>query len=224
MKRLSKLTCSFLLVALCALTPGLSIGKELPKTTHDGLELVENTKLRAVYMKPGASLDQYTRVAIVDVYVAFKKNWERDFNREAIGLGGRISDTDMKEIKQRVAAEFKPVFTKELEKKGHPVVTTSGADVLVLKPAIVNLDVTAPDTRRSFSRSFVSSAGSMVLYLELYDSVTNDIVARIIDPEAAGNTGGMANRATNKQAEDQILRKWADTLAAHLGAVHPADG
>jgi len=213
---------ALLIFTLCAFTSAFAMAKELPKTTHDGLELVKNTKLRAVYMKPGASLDQYTRVAILDAYVAFEKNWQRDYNRETRGLENRISDTDVEEIKKRVGDEFTKIFTSELEKKGYPTVTRTGQDVLVLRPAIVNLDVTAPDTMHSFSRSFVSSAGSMTLYLELYDSVSNSIIVRIIDPEAAQATGGMpANRATNKQQEDIILRKWADTLAAHLGDVHP---
>jgi hypothetical protein len=79
---------------------------------------------------------------------------------------------------------------------------------------------------KSFSRSYVSSAGSMTLYLELYDSVSNAIIARVIDPQSAQhNYGGVpANRATNRQQEDIIVRKWADVLASHLGEVHPTDG
>ncbi len=204
----------------------LAVAKDLPKTSHDGLELQENTKLRAVYLKPGATLAQYDRVAILDCYVAFAKHWERDYNDDAVGFEDRVSKKDMENIKKRVAAEFKKIFIKELEEKGYEVVTMGAEDVLVVRPSIMNLEVTAPDLMTpGMSSNFVASAGQMTLYMELYDSVTSDIIARIIDPEAGRGLGGMgfrANRVTNTQEEDQILRRWADALRSHLGDVQTA--
>jgi len=71
----------------------------------------------------------------------------------------------------------------------------------------------------------VASAGQMTLYVELYDSVTNTLLPRVIDPEA-DNRGlaGVASSVTNKVAADQILRRWADTLRKHLEAVQPPPG
>jgi hypothetical protein len=31
-----------------------------------------------VYIKPGASLEQYDRLAILDCFVSFKKHWQRE--------------------------------------------------------------------------------------------------------------------------------------------------
>ncbi|MCB1707893.1 MAG: hypothetical protein KDI10_04045, partial [Halioglobus sp.] len=42
----------------------------LPEVSHDGLHLMKHTKLRAVYLKPGANLDQYDKVALLACYVA----------------------------------------------------------------------------------------------------------------------------------------------------------
>jgi hypothetical protein len=70
------------------------------------------------------------------------------------------------------------------------------------------------------SATVVSSAGQMTLYLELYDSMTNTLLARVIDPEADDNPlAQAANAVTNKMAADQILRRWADILRKHLDAV-----
>jgi len=194
---------------------------ELPQTSHDGLELVQDTKIRVVYMKPGASLDQYKRVALLDCFVAFKKNWQRDHNRNEVGLSRRVSDKDMETIKNKLAAEFKKVFTAELETKGgYEIVDVTGEDVLVIRPAIINLDVTAPDIMTAgISRSFTADPGQMTLYMELYDSVTNSIIARAIDPQAARNFGTfqMTNSVTNTADADRIIRKWADILRSHLG-------
>ena len=71
-----KITLSFVLavfISACASTQ-----KELPKVSHDGLDLVEGTKLGAVYKKPGADLSQYDRVAMLDCTVAFRKNSQRN--------------------------------------------------------------------------------------------------------------------------------------------------
>ena len=201
----------------------LAAKDDVPKTTHDGLDLVEGTKLRVVYMKPGASLAQYKRVSMLDCYVAFKKNWQRDYNRDEIDLTQQVRPSDMKRIKDKVAREFKRVFTKELETKGgYQIVDESvtGDDVLIIRPAIINLDVTAPDTMSAgFNRTFTANPGQMTLYIELYDSVTNSIIARAIDPQAARGMGRfqMSNSVTNTADADRILRKWADILRSNLG-------
>ena len=198
---------------------------KLPEVSSDGLNLVPKTKVYAAYTKPGATFDQFTKVKILDCYVEFVKNWQKDYNLNEVGLSGRVSDKDAEKIKQRLAEEFNKVFVKELEKKGHDVVQDVGPDVLLLRPALINVDVAAPDTMSaSMSRTFVRSAGSMTLYLELYDSSTSTLLARVIDPQ--GDRGGFAqaaNRVTNRVAADRILREWADLLATHLGDVQGSD-
>ena len=199
--------------------------EDLPQTTPDGLELLSGTKVRAAYAKPGATLEPYTKVALVDCYVAFHKDWQRDYNRDA-SLERRIDADDMEKIKAALAEEFKKVFTDELEEGGYEVVDHTGYDVLIVRPALYNLEVTAPDVQSaSRSRSYVTSAGSMTLYMELYDSVTGDIIAKVIDPQASDRGIGFeANRVTNRAEADRILRKWATLLISHLGAVEQATG
>jgi len=195
---------------------------DLPAVSHDGLHLMPDTKLRAVYMKPGADLSQYDKVKLLGAYVAFRKNWKREHNEDE-PFEMRVSDKDMKEIRDRVAKEFAKEFTKVLSTEGgHEVVKDAGEGVLILRPAIINLDVTAPDLMTAgMSQTVVASAGSMTLYLELYDGKTNAIIARIIDPEAADNVGiaQVANRVTNTADFDRVLRRWAEILSKHLAQV-----
>jgi len=199
-----------------------------PETSHDGLTLVKHTTSRAVYMAPGASLEQYQRIHLQEAHVAFKKNWQRDYNRTVIGLERRISDDDADKIRQDLAAEFKKVFTDELETKGgYEIVDVAAEDVLILVPAIINLDVTAPDTNTpGMSRTFTASAGEMTLYLELYDSVSRSIIARIIDAQADRSAGsfGLGGSVSNRADADRILRRWADLLRGHLADVEADSG
>ena len=208
----------FFSLALLMLATSVSFAarKELPAESPEGLKLVKGTKLAAVYMKEGADFSGYDKVAILDCYVAFKKNWQREQNRENFGS---VSDRDVARIKSKLADEFKKVFSEELVKKGNEISTTAASDVLVLRPAIINLDITAPDTRTpGISYSIAASAGQMTLFLELYDSVTSELLARVMDPEADRGFGTftLQNEVTGRVAADHILRKWADILGDYL--------
>lgn len=191
---------------------------KLPEVDSDGLHLVKKSKVRVAYQKPGTDLSKYDKVKILDCYVDFVKNWERDYNMDQIGLEGRVRDKDAEEIKKRLAAEFNKEFTKVLTKKGIPVVADVGEDVLLLRPALINVNVTAPDLMTAGIQStFVASAGSMTLYMEMYDSATSTLIARVVDPRADDKGFAQrANRVTNKAAADQMLRYWAELLAKHL--------
>ncbi len=67
----------------------------------------------------------------------------------------------------------------------------------------------------------VQSAGSATLYIELWDSGSDTIMARAMDAQAdpgfAGR-GQVANRVTNQMAAEQILKGWATKLRKYLQA------
>ena len=214
----------FLGVGVCLTLAGariLDASEPPPQVSKDGLQLQKQTKQRLVYLKPGATFSQYNRVAILECPVEFRKNWARDYNSEHESLENRVSDSDIQRMKSALSAEFKKVFVKELTDGGYQVVDTAAPDVLVLRPALVNVDPTAPDLMTAnMERTIVKSAGEMTLYLELWDSTTNTILARVMDAEADQQAfAQQANRVTNTAAADTILRGWADELRAHLEAV-----
>jgi hypothetical protein len=193
-----------------------------PDVTSDGLHLRKSTKSTLVYVRPGATLAKYDKVAILDCLVEFDKNWQRDYNSSATT---RVTDSDMERIKKALSDEFKKVFTKELTAGGYQVVDTGGPDVLILRPAIINLRVTAPDLMTpGISRTMVRSAGSMTVYLELWDSVSNTIQARAMDAQAdQGMAGGqMSSSVSNAAAARTALKHWADILRDRLDAARAA--
>jgi len=221
---------AMLLVAtLISSGPAMAAKKQdPPQTTTDGLNLVKSTDTRVVYLADGAEFDQYTKVMIIECAVAFKKNWQRDYNRSTISLDRRVSDRDVTRIKEGLAAEFKKEFTKVMTENGHEVVTEPASDVLILRPAIINLVVNAPDIQSAgITRTFVADPGQMTLYLELYDSVSSTKLALIMDAVDIGRVApsmSYANRVTNIAAADRVLRRWAKELSGHLGEVSTGSG
>ena len=202
--------------------PAIQAKEAPPETTQEGLMLQKSTKSRIVYVKPGATFTQYNRVAILEPLVEFEKDWQKDYNNSRRGLEGRVSDKDIERMKAGLAAEFKKVFTKELQDKGgYQVVDTAAPDVLVLRPALLNVEVNAPDMMTAgVNATVVRSAGQMTLFLELWDSSTNTLLARIMDAAADSDSfAKQANRVTNVQAADRILGDWAHELRVRLDEI-----
>lgn len=215
-------------ISLALTSPPLVQAKEAPpETTPEGLVLLKSTKSRISYVKPGATFTQYNRVAILDPLVEFEKDWQKDYNSSRRSLEGRVSDADVERMKAGLAAEFKKVFTDELQNKGgYQVVTTAAPDVLVLRPALLNVEVSAPDLMTAgINATVVRSAGQMTLFLELWDSSTNTLLARVMDAAADNDAfAKQANRVTNTQAADEILRSWAHELRGRLDEVKGKSG
>ena len=192
--------------------------------THDGLELVPDTKVMAAWVKSEADFSAYGRVMILEAPIAFRKNWQRDQNRGSIH---RITNRDVQRIKEEMAKLFREVFVEELSSDGgFEVVDTPDTDVLLLRPAIIDLDVTAPESRGTGrSYNFASSAGAATLFLELYDSVSGEILARALDRKSANHPGDvmrLSNTVTNRVEAERILAGWADLLRRSLDELRGA--
>ena len=136
------ITTGFLVGLLASFS---AFGKqELPQITEEGLHLMQDTPLAVVYAKPGVDLGVYNRVLLVDATVAFKKHWQRDQNRSRI----KVNTKDMEKIKTGLAELFEQVFAEKLSEAGYELTEERAEDVLVVRPAIINLDVYAPDVAK----------------------------------------------------------------------------
>ena len=190
--------------------------QEFPEVTEDGLHRVKDSKLAVVYVEPGADLVGYKRVMLVTPEVAFKKNWKRNLN---VGSADRLgsSSVNTKKIKRDLAEEFDTVFSETLTNGGFEVVEEAAEDVLLLRPSIINLDITAPQRSGSGrSESYGRSAGEMTLYIELFDSETGDLIAKAVDRKVDNPSNveyyTWATSASNKAAANRILTGWANIL------------
>ncbi len=192
------------------------------KMAFDGLERVQVKGLSAAYRRPGATLSGYKRVRIDPVEIRFDKNW----NPTSTGSRLPLPAADREDIRTGLAKVVREQFVKTLTAKGrYPVVDESGPDVLRLKIYIVNLYVNAPDNPGpGVSRTFVTSAGEMTLFMELFDSESGQILARVVDRQEArqANMIGMANRVTNIGEAEDIAAGWARIMRDALDRAHAA--
>jgi len=188
-----------------------------PEVTVDGLHLVQGTQMALVYAKPNVDLSQYGRIYLVKPWVSFRKNWLKAQNSIP---NQTVTTSDMERIKSDLAALFTEVFRQELQHDGgYVLVDGADDDVLVVRPAIYDLDVFAPDTPGTAGkRSAIPSAGTMSLYMELIDSVTGDVLVKAYDNkyDRTRTHVQVQNRVRNETAAREMLGEWAHTLRLAL--------
>ena len=185
----------------------------------DNLVAVDDAQLAAAFIDPNADFSVFKRAMILDTFVSFRSGWERDQRRGT--RSSRISANDIERIKTRVSELFNSVLIESLEADdGFEIVSEPDYDVLLIRAAIIDLDVTAPDTSSAGrSRTYTADSGAATLYIELYDSVSGQIIGRAIDRQAARNPGSMmrwSNRASNTADARRVFLGWANTLRGFL--------
>ena len=187
------------------------------ETAFDDLVRIEAARVGAAYIDPNADFGAFRRVAILDPLVAFRSNWQRDMNRSR---SRNISSRDMERIKEDISSNFRRVFSERLEAAGFQIVNTPDYDVLVLRPAIIDLDITAPDTMQAGrTRTFTSTAGAATIYVQLIDSVSGAVIGRAVDRRVVRQAGGQvmwSNRVTNVAEARRTMGRWADVLVDFL--------
>jgi hypothetical protein len=202
-------------VALITMAGATAFAQEI---NFEGLVPLEDAQAQVAYIDPDADFSVFTRVAILDAFVSFRSNWQRDQNRSRRGAQ-RVTARDMERIKADAARIFNEMFTERLETAGFEIVEFADYDVLLLRPAVIDLDITAPDTRsRGRSTTFASSTGAVTLYIELFDSVSGKIIGRAADRQAARSPGGVswAGSVRNVAEARRLFGSWADQLITFL--------
>ena len=195
----------------------LAAEQNLPEVTVDGLHRVSGTEMAVVYAKPGVDLSQYNRIYLTTPQIAFTKNWLRTQNSIP---NQTVRTEDMQRIKSELAALFTGVFKQELQNNGGYVLVDGVAeDVLIVHPAIVDLNILSPDTPGTRgTRGAVASVGSMSLYMELIDSVTGDVMVKTFDNKYDRSRTRIQapNRVRNEAAARDMLGEWAELLRLAL--------
>lgn len=210
-------TVSILVLCMTLSIAAAAAERTPPKTTVDGLHLVEGTKMAMVYAKPDVDLSQYNRILLIEPQVRFTRGWLRTQNSIP---NQTVRKEDMERIKKDLAALFMEVFRQELQNNGGYVLVDGVADdVLIVRPAIIDLDVFAPDTPGTTrSRSAIPSVGTMTLYMELIDSITGDMLVKAMDNkfDRTRTRIQVRNRVRNEAAAREMLSTWANVLRLAL--------
>ena len=217
-----------LIVAALALAIGASGATAKAPETWDGLVQVKAKKLALAYLLPHADFRVYSKVMFDPPQVAFSKNWQRDFNRSAMTLSGRVSDKDVRDTVTEAQASLSKIFPERFTNEGYQVVAAPGTDVLRLGVAIVNLEVNAPDRDiPGRSRTYAVDAGEATFAIEVRDSLTGQLLGRAVDRREAGEGPTYRRNYSSNLADfEALFDDWARIAArglTELKSVSPVD-
>jgi Protein of unknown function (DUF3313) len=201
-------------LAACAAT------QQAPQS-WDGLERRDVKGIDAVYVRPNIKFPHYQKVIIDPVQVSFSKNW--DPNSTAVSLSRYVDADDIQKIKDGLAQMLRERFTRELTAGGYQVTEVPAEDTIRVAPAIVDLYINAPDTMSpGMSRTYTTNAGQMTLDMEVRDSPTGQLIARVVDKQRALDTGRLqwTTSVTNSVEAQRAIDTWARQLRTGLDRVN----
>jgi len=221
MKMTDTLKAACLLALTVAFTSSpAATNKELDQAlSRGGLKKIEVEGLDLAYARPGASLAAYKRVQLEPVQVEFRKSKDPARTGSAV----KLSSEERERIRANMARVVHEEFLKELQKSSNYQVTSEpGADVLRVKPRVLDLYMNAPDVGPARSRTLVSSAGEMTLVADLADSRSGQVLARVADQRDASKGGRMylVNGKVNEEEARKIAGGWAQILRKALDKAH----
>src|SRR5689334_17152620 len=154
------------LVSACRSLPG---PREM---TADGLQRVPSRRAGGVFRLPGAPFAQYRRLILEPVTVSFIEGWQKNHPD--------TSEKEQRRIREETAKAFREEFERELVKRGkYTFAQDPGPDVLVVAPAITDLDVPAPDSDNMDKRTMSPRSIAMRITGELRDAASGKLVGRV---------------------------------------------
>ena len=212
-------------VLLAAASPLLA---QASADNWDGLVRVRSDKMDMVFLAPEADFRPYTQVLIEPSEMAMRANWLRDQRRSsAASLGDQPTERDIERALDRGRRQFDTYFAEAFTKAGFTIATAPGPEVARIRPAVADIDVTAPDTGAARTRNFSEQAGSGTLVIEVRDSLTNTLLGRAVERRIAGDNGPWLRTAASNRADfDRLFRNWAQASAqglVELKALSPVD-
>ena len=146
-----------------------------------------SSRKAGVYRLPDATFAQYRRVMLLPSTVAFRKNWDRK-GLDRLDTGLKPSERE-KIANDLVEAFHEEMIAELVQRGGFELTDTPAKDVLLIAPAITELEITAPDAGSTpGARTYVRNAGSMTLVVEMRDAASGVTVGRVIDYEPGRET------------------------------------
>ena len=211
---MKNLLFSFLIILTISPLSRVAVAESsAPEQSMDNLELVKKTLHGEFYLDTGADWNGLTGIQLEKATVEFRKHWARDQKNRN---GNRPTEENMGRIKSDLSELLDEVFREELStNNGFTMSDTSGENVMRITPRITNLNIYAPDRMRDhIGSSFTDSNGSMTLELEIYDSVSGTLLARMVDSREDPQKGYIewTTSVSNRRAARFMFIRWADKL------------
>lgn len=222
MKFRTMIMTAVVLAGCSSAPPTMQTGPDA-ETSFDGLVRVDNARFQGTWVDPDINFSRYSKVMAGGAEYQFRAVKDRGSNMTTMARGNEteffISDADREKLKQETSA----IFAEELGNSTRFEMTdTAGPDVLVLRGALHDIVSNVPPEYIGRSEIYLTSVGEATLVIEAVDSLSGEVVARVIERRAAqrpGGTGMLANTVTTWAEVRRLIRRWAVSLREGLDSI-----
>jgi hypothetical protein len=196
-----------ILVLGLGLFAGCAADRPPEEMTDDGLVRVPSRNVGGVYRAPEASFLQYRRIILEPPSIGFIRDWRENHPE--------VSPKEFERIRAESVTLFRDEFAREFVKRGpYTFADDPAPDVLLVIPAIEDLDIVAPESSEAGSTSsYTNRPVTLKVTGDLRDASTGKIVGRVImyssEERYPLNEMRIANRTTNAHDQRQAFAKWA---------------
>ena len=222
--------CAFTVVALCLpLVCGAQSDEDIDastETSYDGLVQVKKTGFRNVWVKPGIDAASYSKILPVGV----------DFHYRDVPEGNRTSASRARSsnsefpIEENTRARIEEImaelFLEELGDTDNFTLTDEpGPDVIRIIGGLHDVVSNVPPDYIGRGNIYLSRVGQATLVLQIEDSMSREVIARIVDRRAADPAFAQrSNTVTNTAEVRRLARTWARLLSRGLDKWHESGG
>ncbi len=217
-------------VALCLpLVCGAQSDEDIDASTessYDGLVQVKKTGFRNVWVKPGTEAGSYNKILPVGV----------DFHYRDVPAGNRTaqarrssstSDFPIEEnTRARIEEIMAEIFLEELGDTDNFTLTDEpGPDVVLIIGGLYDVVSNVPPDSIGRSNIYLSRVGQATLVLQIEDSMSREIIARVVDRRAADPAFAQRSSTVTNTAEFRHLaRTWARILTKNIDKWYESGG
>lgn len=193
-----------------------------PSTSLDQTQFVErpHKSFDQLLLRADLNSVDLQKLYVEQPSISFRRHWVRDQRR----IHSLIDKKDIERVKTRYANALQEVLMDKLESTGHTLTTDPKLATLIIKSALVKLDINAPDFFDAVHvDKFVERAGRGTLRLEVVSTTNNQSVLQIEDRGLTRlRDFRYAHRATsvsNLWDFKHLMSRWASDFASYLGTL-----
>ena len=201
----------------CATQPrDLTLGSE---ESFDGLRQVKNTLAHRVWVREGLDLSGYDALMLQGAGIKYR------MEEEGGTVTARRSQTEFPvtaQARERLREIAREVFTNELKRSERfRFVESAGANVLLIEAMLIDVVSFVPPDPVGRGDVFLSRVGEATLVVQVSDSQTEAVLARMADRRtAAPAVSTRSSRPFNQSEVRRLLQRWARQLRTGIDTLH----
>ena len=190
--------------------------------TYDGLVQVKKTGYRNVWVKPDADISIYSKIIPGGAQFHYRDVPEGSSTR--MSSRSRSGDEFFIQENSRESLEgiMSEIFREEISDSEYfTLVDEPGRDTVLIWGGLHDIVSFVPPDTVGRSRIYLNQVGQATLVLQIEDSMSREVLARIVDRRAAESAFmGESNRVTNTAEVRRLARTWARILTNGLDKWH----